>query len=183
MILLGGECRSLTAILRKVLDRDAVHIIQKSYGIRKILKKYDSYDKIVLLFDSEIGRGVDENTIIKQLRAHLGECTPKDNAYGIKIYAAGKFCVVFVDPRIEEWFIRNRQRTDIWTSNLSYRKFLECNDPDALHDVLKKEKDSDRFAELIVEISRESRSSNAFKFLVDRLKNISRPFITRRGLK
>ncbi len=47
MILLGGECHSLTALLEKVTGRDAVHII---------LRKYESYDKIVLLFDYEIGK-------------------------------------------------------------------------------------------------------------------------------
>ncbi|GEM_PF-6779345 len=170
MMLLGGECHSLTAILSRVLDKDAVHIVQKSYGIRKIFNKYGSYDRIVLLFDSEIGKGVDENTIVKGLKERLGVCIPEDSAYGIKTYTAGKFCIVFVDPRVEEWFIRNRRRTNINITDLSYRKFIECSDPEVLHDILKKKEDSKRFAELIVEISRRSRGDNAFKYLVSRLK-------------
>ena len=172
MILLGGECYSLTEILKKVTGRDVVHIDKKLYGIRQILKKYESYDRMVLLFDSEIGRGTDENTIVRLLRSRLGECTPKDNAYGIKIYTAGKFCVVFIDPRIEEWFIRNKRRIDIQIRNLRYRWFLRCNDPDTLHERLKRGENSARFAELIVEISERSEKNNAFKFLVDKLKNI-----------
>ncbi len=172
MILLGGECHSLTAILKKVTGRDVVHVIQKSYVIKKIFKRYKSYDRIVLLFDSEIGKGMDENTILQQLKMRLGKFAQKCNEYGIKIYTADKFCIVFIDPRVEEWFIRNKRKADIKIKSSRYRRFFQISDSDYLHKKLKKEKDSATFAELIVEISSKSEGDNAFKFLVNRLEEL-----------